>query len=145
MKKRTQHLFSAMVFVGFIFIAFGSGDDNKSTEESINTEIQKSPAIEINASQLYSEYEANGVLAGKNYKYKILKVTGIINSFDKDIMDNIYVTLKGDKYVGDVQCFFSEDYIIDSASSLLKGQKITVTGKCDGKMMNVMLKCCAIN
>lgn len=32
MKKRTQHLFSAMILAGFVFIAFGSGDEEKNTE-----------------------------------------------------------------------------------------------------------------
>lgn len=144
MKRKFQHLFSALLLAGFTILAFGSGDDNKEKEEKVKEKLQTTEAIEINARQLYSEYEANGVLADKNYKDKALKVTGIVDNIDKDIMDQIYVTLNGDEYVGDIQCFFSEEYL-DQAAELKKGQKITVTGVCEGKMMNVVLKGCTIN
>lgn len=142
--KTLRHILSLGLFGGFLFIAFGSMDDDKKIEKDVKTEIASNPAIEVNASKLFSDYEANGVAADAKYKDKILKVTGIVNTIDKDITDNIYVTLKGDEMFGDIQCFFSEDYL-EAAANLSKGQKITVTGKCDGKLMNVMLKGCSIN
>ena len=143
MKKNAKHLLSTLILSGFIVMAFGSGDD-KEKQEEVKSEVNNTPPIEINASELYGQYEANGVSADKNFKDKILKVTGIVNSIDKDITDNIYVTLKGDDMLGDIQCFFSEDHL-DAAANLSKGQKITVTGKCEGKMMNVILRGCIIN
>jgi hypothetical protein len=70
-------------------------------------------------------------------------VPGKITTIDRDIMDKIYITLKGDEYFGDVQCFFAEDHT-KTASKLSKGQRITVKGKCEGKMMNILLKGCII-
>jgi hypothetical protein len=58
-------------------------------------------------------------------------------------MDKIYVTLKGNQYFGDIQCFFAESHL-GTASRLSKGQKISVKGMCDGKLMNVMLKGCIV-
>jgi hypothetical protein len=51
MKRKAQHLFSALTLGGFIFIAFGSGDDEKSNYksnsiEATNTESAK-PDVEI--------------------------------------------------------------------------------------------------
>lgn len=39
--------------------------------------------------------------------------------------------------------FFSDDYV-NEAAQLQKGQKITVVGKCEGKLMNVMIKGCSL-
>lgn len=139
MNKKLRHIASAIAVAGFLFIAFGS-DDEKTTETEIAAET---PAIEVSARQLYADYEANGVAADEKYKGKVLRVTGKVNTIDRDIMDKIYVTLKGDEYFGDIQCFFAEDHV-KTASQLSKGQTITVKGKCDGKMMNVLLKGCVI-
>lgn len=139
MKKTIKHLVSAMAVAGFLFIAFGS-DDETATETEISTQ---EPAFTVSARQLYADYEANGVAADGKYKGKVLQVTGVVNTIDRDIMDKIYVTLKGDQYFGDIQCFFAESHV-GTASQLSKGQTITVKGKCDGKLMNVMLKGCII-
>jgi len=139
MKKTIKHLVSAMAVAGFLFIAFGS-DDETATETEISTQES---AITVSARQLYADYKANGVAADGKYKGKVLQVTGVVKTIDRDIMDKIYVTLKGDQYFGDIQCFFAESHI-GTASQLSKGQTITVKGKCDGKLMNVMLKGCII-
>lgn len=139
MKKIFKHLLSLIVVSGFLIIAFGS-DDQESTESEIST-VQ--PSITVSAEKLYSDYEDNGVAADGKYKGKVIRVTGVVNNIDRDIMDNIYVTLKGDQYFGDIQCFFSESYV-GIASQLSKGQRITVKGMCDGKLMNVMLNGCVI-
>ena len=139
MKRTIKHLVSAMAVAGFLFIAVGS-DDETATETEISTQ---EPAFKVSARQLSADYEANGVAADGKYKGKVLQVTGVVNTIDRDIMDKIYVTLKGDQYFGDIQCFFAESHV-GTASQLSKGQTITVKGKCDGKLMNVMLKGCII-
>lgn len=52
MKRKVQHLFSALIFAGFILIAFGSGDDdtkrNFKTNSTVMTETSNSvPDVEI--------------------------------------------------------------------------------------------------
>jgi hypothetical protein len=139
MKKISKHLLSLIVVFSFLVIALGS-EDEKSNGTVVST---TEPSITVSANKLYSDYESNGVSADAKYKGKVIKVTGVVNRIDRDFMDNIYVTLKGDKYLGDVQCFFSEDYV-EKASQLYKGKRITVKGICDGKLMNVMLNDCLI-
>jgi hypothetical protein len=139
MKKIFKHLLSLIVVLSFLIIAFGS-DNQKSNGTEIST---KEPSFTVSANKLYSDYKSNGVSADVKYKGKVIKVIGVVNNIDRDLMDNIYVTLKGDKYFGDIQCFFSEDYV-GKASKLYKGKRITVKGICDGKLMNVMLNDCVI-
>jgi hypothetical protein len=139
MNKKLRHIASLIAVAGFLTIAYGS-DDEKTTEIAISSET---PSLKVSAIKLYADYEANGVAADEKYKDKVLQVTGKITTIDRDIMDKIYITLKGNQYFGDVQCFFAEDHI-QTAMKLSKGQKITVKGKCNGKMMNVLLKGCII-
>ena len=51
MKRKAQHLFSALALAGFTFIAFGSGDDEKRKYEYNSTEVVNSesskPDVEI--------------------------------------------------------------------------------------------------
>jgi hypothetical protein len=51
MKRKIQHLFSALILAAFIFIAFGSGDDEKSnlnTDSTVITTSENSkPEVEI--------------------------------------------------------------------------------------------------
>lgn len=139
MKKIFSHVLSAALAVGFLFIALGS-DDEKETEAAIANEA---PAMTVSAEELYADYESNGVAADKKYKGKVLLVSGRVNNIDRDIMDDIYVTLTGDGVFGDVQCMFAEDHV-NEAADLSKGQYITIKGKCDGKLMNVLMKGCSI-
>lgn len=140
MKNYFKHFVTLITFLSFVLMIIGSSDDNAAIENEISDQM---PAIEVSAKKLYSDYDANGVSADMKYKGKVLSVTGKVNNIDKDIMDEIYVTLKGDEYYGDIQCFFSESHV-QEAANLSKGQTITVKGICDGQMMNVILKGCII-
>ena len=125
----------------FLVLAFGSTDDSESIETTSVT--NSAPDYRISAKKLYSEYDANGVAADLKYKDKILAVTGTVDDIDKDIMDDIYVTLEGDEFIGSIQCFFADSHT-GEAANLRKGQTITVKGRCDGQFMNVLLKGCVI-
>jgi hypothetical protein len=53
-------------------------------------------AQEVSSSELYSAYNSNEVAADEQYKDKQVKVTGEVESIGKDLMDTMYVSLKGD-------------------------------------------------
>lgn len=46
MIRKTKHLLSALIFAGFIFLAFGSVDDDKKSEASINSLSTETPVEE---------------------------------------------------------------------------------------------------
>lgn len=167
MKKNLQHLISALALALFIFIAFGSMDDDSSetsnepsTSEKIQadeslTQAQKDSLLfierqkeittrenqTVSAADLYYMYQQNEVSADDNFKDKYFYVEGIVEEIKKDILDDIYVTLKTGEVIGSVQCFLDDAKI---ASQLKKGQRITVYGKCSGLMMNVLMKNCKV-
>jgi aspartyl/asparaginyl-tRNA synthetase len=94
----------------------------------------------VSAGDLYSEYKANEVAADAQYKGKTVQVTGIVDSIGKDILDTAYVTLtEGGEYeMWGVQCMFAEKYESELAQ-LSKGQTVTIQGKVEGYLINVLL------
>jgi hypothetical protein len=166
MNKKLQHLLSIFTLAFFVFIAFGSDDDEKekvkqvSATEKIQADenltpsqkdslliIERTKEIEnrenqtIPAKNLYYAYQENEVSADNNYKGKTFYVEGVIGDIGKDILDEIYVTLKTGDLIGSIQCYIDNAEV---AANLRKGQKITVYGKCDGLMMNVLMKDCEV-
>ena len=136
--KNTKSLIS---FFLFVIIAFGSLDEFENLEQSPKVTPNSNPSVIITASKLYKEYNANEIAADEKYKGKIIEVTGVIRDIGNDIMDNAYITLVGNEYFGDIQCYFNEKSVV---AKLSKGKRITVIGSCSGLMMNVQINNCIV-
>lgn len=95
----------------------------------------------IAATDLTQNYIDNEVRADENFKGKTFYVEGTVSDIKKDIMDDIYVTLKGSEMFREVQCYFDDKA---TASHLEKGMRVTFYGKCEGLMMNVLMKNCKL-
>lgn len=130
---------------GVLGLAINGGSGTGSSRSSIA--IAEAPAEEvtsISSNQLFAEYDANDIAADKKYKGQILEVSGSVRDISRDILDNIYVTLKTGEYqVFSIQCFFADNFE-DRAAGLRPGQYLQIRGRCDGKFGNVMLKDCLI-
>lgn len=98
--------------------------------------------IEISAWELFAAYDANEVAADNNYKGKQLLIKGTVNKISKDFTDAIIVQFDGGGYIQEVWCYFDD---AKAAANLSKGERITVTGRCNGFVMkNVMVKDCKL-
>lgn len=140
-----RNLVVFLLLVAAMVLAAGtSGDDEKKDKKAKAEVSQGEAAFSGSAATLYSAYEENEVAADAKYKGQILEISGTISNIGKDIMNEPYVALKTGHVLGEVQCMFSKSDS-NQLASLRKGQKITVKGKCGGKMMNVILRNCVIN
>ena len=139
MKKTRNHLLSFTTLIVFFFIAIASSDDAETEENIANVK----PEYTVSAQELYKAYEDNGVAADEKYKDKVILVNGIVETIDKDITDAIYVTLKTSMYLASVQCLFADSHTKEAAG-LKKGMKVSIKGKVDGKLGNVILRGCTI-
>jgi hypothetical protein len=171
-KERTRKK-SGLIYGGLtilFFILFGVSTDTKKASTSNDTaqttattepsvpevtqaqkdsiaKVEKEKELEeikkntISAKDLTATYEANEVNADNNLKGKTFYVTGTVSDIKKDIMDDIYVTLEGNEMFRQVQCYFDDK---ETAGKLQKGMKVTFKGKCDGLMMNVLMKDCVL-
>ena len=138
--KKVKHICSVITIAVFSFLAIASSED--SVEKDISG---KSPDIKISANELHQDYQANEVKADGKYEGKILQVTGTVEDVGKDITDTIYVSLSvgGEYSATSVQCFFADSHT-DDAANLNKGDQVTIKGKGDGLMMNVLLRGCSL-
>ena len=119
----------------------GSGGTRSSTAI---VEAKPEDIITISSQQLFSEYEANDIAADQKYKGKVLQVSGSVGDISRDILDNIYVTLKTGEYkIFSIQCFFADSFE-DEVAELSPNRLLTIRGRCDGKFGNVLLKDCII-
>lgn len=103
--------------------------------------IEERKNATISAGDLVASYVNNEVAADNNFKGKNFYVEGYIENIGKDILDDIYVTLKSGDLIRSVQCYIEDQ---DKVAQLRKGQKITVIGECNGLMMNVLMKNCKL-
>ena len=104
-------------------------------------QIEERKNATVKASDLVEMYVQNEVNADNQLKGKKFYVEGRIGDIGKDILDDIYVTLESNDMIRSVQCFIDDK---DLVAKLQKGQRITVFGKCDGLMMNVLMKDCEV-
>lgn len=99
----------------------------------------------VEVAKLLSEYEDNEVRSDERYKGKFIRTTGIVGEVKKDILGDVYVTIgTGKRFeIPIVQCFVSKGQN-DKVSSLSKGDSVTIVGRVDGLMMNVLVKDCEV-
>lgn len=143
----------AAVIVLLIVAGFSSSNSEKSaivTSNSISGKLTSAttepakPPIVVTAVKLSEDYKANEVAADAKYKDNPVKVSGIIYSISKDILDNPFVSLQGDQYgVNNVHCTFPRNDEPELAK-ISKGQQITLQGSVSGKMMDVIVNDCQI-
>jgi hypothetical protein len=136
----------ALVLVAFFAgMASGvNGDKSPSSRSSTSAQAPSAtePVIRVSIAQILRDYKANEVAADEKYKGQVIEVTGVVGEIKKDITDSIYVTLgtTGDEFeIPVVQAFF-DDAWKGQASSLQKGQRLTIRGRVNGLMMNVLVK-----
>ena len=129
-----------LIFLGVIFGESETSENpakNGSSSNSVEPDKKQVEVIEVTSIKLYREYEQNEISADNKYKGNFVKVTGIIDDIGKDILDSMYITLKGSEFIGGVQVFF-EDEDNGVVATLSKNTRVTVVCKVDGLMMNVL-------
>lgn len=153
-KKWYQRWYVWVIILGFLGGVFSKDDKEKAPEddnkEIVNEEETKNVnAVEIKSSVLYKAYDDNEVSADNQYKDKWLRITGKIidirnNPVKKSetiiklngLIDNEY------EIVG-VACHFDESHK-STIASLVKGQTVTILGKCIGKPVFIKIQECSL-
>jgi hypothetical protein len=116
--------------------------DQKAAEDKKNAESKRN-AIRLPIATLLKEYQDNEVRADTQFKGKYVEVSGKVDDVKKDVIDQMYVTVGTGKAfeIPQVQCYFDEKQKA-RASALSKGKPVTVRGRVEGLLFNVMLKDC---
>ena len=130
-----------VAFIVLIIIGALMGEDTSTTDT--NNTVDTSAAIENNAPvetvavtarELFSAYESNEVAADKQFKGKMLEVTGTISSIDSGFGDGAIVQLSTGNDFQSVSAQ-GDDSFTDVAATLSKGQQVTMICKGDGEVI----------
>lgn len=146
--KRWWFWLIVIVVIGIIGAAAGSnqGSSSSSGEANPSSDTVKEEVLEVKAVDLITAYDENAVAADKEYKDKTLKITGTISSIGVDIAEQAYLVLtdENDPYaILGVQCYFEKEQE-DTLTNLKEGDTVTLTGTCEGKVINVSVKDCQL-
>ena len=94
---------------------------------------------------LLTDYKDNEVSADIDYKGSFIEVAGVVGEIKKDILGKPYVTVGHgrDLEIPVVQCVLRPAEV-DRATSLHKGDSVTVRGTVTGLLFNVQMTDCEI-
>ncbi|MCY1075183.1 OB-fold protein [Archangium lansingense] len=132
-----------LCFFGTCISSLSNGGNRGSASATRTSARSTQPATPVDIRTLLGEYSGNEVRADANYKGRIIQTTGIVRDVKRDIVDSIYVTLGTGQQleIPVVQCLFDEVHA-KKAASLSSGARVTVRGRVDGLLMNVVVREC---
>ncbi|MRS20747.1 hypothetical protein GJV08_16400 [Enterobacteriaceae bacterium RIT692] len=110
MKKVLKWIF--YIFVGLMVIGYFAGKKEDGNTSTSSTQASQStsaanaspaeatppqkPVYQTTARKLFNDYDENEVAVDEQLKGKLVAVTGIVQSIDKDFTDSIVISLKTD-------------------------------------------------
>lgn len=118
-----------------IVVASGPSSDDPSVSDP----------MKISPTDLIEAYQQNEVAADEKYKDKTVEISGSIKSIGTDVLGDVYITLDCGELFQSIQCYFKSGAETDKVNFLVKGQNITIVGKCKGlSITNILIKDCKI-
>jgi len=146
MKKIGKYLlitFGVFLVLVTLIIVINPSKDSQNQETTNQSAVQEA-AYKVTAQEIMKEYEQNELAADRKYKGQIIEVSGKIGTINSEITGKPYVTLKVGEYdIFSVQCLFGRDEV-DLLLNLTKGSSVTLKGRVEGKLGNILVEECQI-
>ena len=121
-------------------VASTSNDTSKQESKPVKeSEPVEAKPIKLSLPKLLDTYHNNEVNADEKYKDKIVRFSGVVDEVKKDFLNNMYVSVGTGKdfEIPVAQCFFEKEHL-SQLTRLNKGDRITIIGRVQGLMMNVL-------
>lgn len=112
----------------------GGGGGSAPAAEAGRPRAVNAPTIEVENRKLWNDYEANEVAADDAYKGKRLKVTGVVASIDKNVTNDVVITLASPNEFMNTMAAM-EDSESKKAAALKKGAKIVLVCEGNGRIV----------
>jgi hypothetical protein len=136
-------LLVAVLVFGIAFVYFKEHPTAAPLDAQPAEAGEAAPEISLTAEELHDAYTENGVAADERYRGRLLRVSGAVESINRDIVDRPYVMLHTRRGMG-VQCFFPQGRS-SSISSLRRGDDVVIRGRGNGNLATmVFLKDCSL-
>jgi hypothetical protein len=123
-------------------------EQEPAVEEEPAPEVHKEPkpVQEVTVAELCSSYHSYGMAGHDEFKDSVFRVTGLVDSVvNKDVVGTYRVALNDSEPhpLGEVYCKFKKEDAPE-LSRLSVGQELTVEGKYEGFVTNIMLTDCVL-
>jgi len=99
--------------------------------------------IAVNAIDLYNQYQKDEAASNKKFLDKIIEVKGTVVEVQQ-AGNTISIQLDGGSSAGGVNCSIADHNKNNKSQLPLKGDAITIKGRCAGMLMDVSLVDCVI-
>lgn len=127
-------LFSSCVVCGG-FGAYLNAQDEKQ---------RATPKEKVSAGEVIEVYTDNELAGDERWKDEWVQINGYVHAIGSDLFDEPYVSISSGGFTfTNVQCSFEDEHQ-DELHDLSTGDPITVVGKVDGMILNVMVKKCEV-
>lgn len=124
-----------LLAVGLLaFTCIGLVGSSQKKKEQQAQEVATAAPIDVTADALEAAYETNEIAADDRYKGLVLRVSGVADSIDKDVLDHPVVYLRSKRALLGVRCAFDDQHKA-ALSGIRKGQKVTLRGRGDGYLL----------
>jgi hypothetical protein len=128
-------LFAILLATAASFCFSGCGDSAANSDAQSSAERSGGQAIQVTSTEYDKKYHDNEVAADNIYKDKKVAITGTVESINKDLLDDVYIQLKGDGDVTmGVQCHLTD---AQKAAAVKKGSEVTIVGTGGGMMATI--------
>lgn len=134
MKVRKNITTLLLLLGAWLVVVLGCSNFKKAMDEK--RAEREGPAVTVSAEDLYKAYQSNEADADKAYQGKIVIVTGTVGTIStpEQGMGRPAIILFDSKQKPIVDCFGFSPTEADAIKKLKPGQKVTVKGKCMGKV-----------
>lgn len=99
------------------------------------------PDFELEASELFSQFETNEASANEKYLDKVVQVSGEVKEVNTDEAGQVSITLDAGNLMFGIICKLDE-LAKHKRSTFQPGEKIKLKGVCTGMLMDVVLVRC---
>jgi TonB family protein len=122
-----------LFLIGFFGVLLSNHPSNTTVTQAGPAPITSyAPSIDVSPYQLYAAYHRNEVSADSMYKGRKLKVTGIVESINKNAFGQTYLVLEDGNEFSGVQAKLQASEVAQ-AGQLSRGQEMTLA--CEGGTM----------
>lgn len=128
-----------VVIVIILLSVLGGGVGWYQFTKKVPTLVQQVADYELSADALFDAFDADETAALRAYENKIIKVRGEIMSIKNEGQVNNVILYSENAMAGGVNCAVNE-----KITGLQIGEMLTLKGRCQGFLMNVILNNCHI-
>jgi hypothetical protein len=127
-------IIASILIIGFIGLAVGYYLFTMKVPDLEKTEAH----FELTADELFNAFDENESASMVKYEGQVIAVTGIVSRIKlSESTSNITLDAKN-AMAGGINCSFNE-----IVSNISKGDSVTIKGRCQGFLMDVVLNNCS--